>query len=89
MTGPSGGYQVKPRYPESARRQGVEGTALLKVRVTEQGRVEAVQLERSAGHPDLDQAAIEAVRRWRFEPARRGKQPMAVWALIPVMFKLE
>jgi periplasmic protein TonB len=89
VTGPSGGYQVKPRYPESARRQGVEGTVLLKVRVTEQGRVEAVQLERSTGHPDLDQAAIEAVRRWRFEPAHRGSQAMAVWALIPVAFKLE
>jgi protein TonB len=89
VTGPSGGYQVKPRYPESARRQGVEGTVLLKVRVTQQGRVEAVQLERSTGHQDLDQAAIEAVRRWRFEPARRGNQTMAVWALIPVTFKLE
>ena len=89
VTGPSGGYQVKPRYPESARRQGVEGTVLLKVRVTEQGRVEVVQLERSTGHQDLDQAAIEAVRRWRFEPARRGNQATAVWALIPVTFKLE
>ena len=89
VTAPSGGYQVKPRYPESARRQGVEGTVLLKVRVTEQGRVEAVQLERSTGHSDLDQAAIEAVRRWRFEPAHRGSQAMAVWALIPVTFKLE
>jgi protein TonB len=89
MTGPSGGYQVKPRYPESARRQGVEGTVLLRVRVTEQGRVEAVQLERSAGHQDLDQAALKAVRHWRFEPARWGNQPMAVWVLIPVTFKLE
>ena len=89
VTAPSGGYQVKPRYPESARRQGVEGTVLLKVRVTEQGRVEAVQLERSTGHQDLDQSAIEAVRRWHFEPARRGNQAMAVWALIPVTFKLE
>jgi protein TonB len=46
-------------------------------------------LERSAGHQDLDEAAVEAVRRWRFEPARRGNRPMAVWVLIPVTFKLE
>jgi len=86
---PVGGYQVKPRYPESARRQGVEGTVLLKMRITEQGRVEDVQVERSAGHPDLDQSAMEAVQRWRFEPARRSGEPVAVWVLIPVEFKLQ
>ena len=86
---PVGGYQVKPRYPESARRQGVEGTVLLKMRITEQGRVEDVQVERSAGHPDLDRSAMEAVQRWRFEPARRSGEPVAVWVLIPVEFKLQ
>ena len=85
---PIGGYQVKPRYPESARRQGVEGTVLLKMRITEQGRVEDLQVERSAGHPDLDQSALEAVRRWRFEPARRSGEPVAVWVLITVEFTL-
>jgi periplasmic protein TonB len=87
-TRPLGGYQVIPRYPESARRQGIEGTVLVKALVTEQGRVEAVKVERSAGHTDLDQAALEAVSRWRFEPARRGRQPVAVWVLVPVEFTL-
>lgn len=86
---PLGGYQVKPRYPESARRQGVEGTVLLKMRITEHGRVEDVQVERSAGHPDLDQSALEAVRRWRFEPARRAGAAVAMWVLIPVEFKIQ
>src|SRR5262245_43164726 len=86
---PVGGYQVKPRYPESARRQGVEGTVLLKMRITEHGRVADIQVERSAGHPDLDQSAMEAVQRWRFEPARRSGEPVAVWVLIPVEFKLQ
>jgi protein TonB len=85
---PSGGYQVKPRYPDSARRRGVEGTVIIKAYVTEQGRVEQVQVERSAGHSDLDQAAVEAVERWRFEPARRGRQPIAMWVSIPVRFIL-
>jgi TonB family protein len=85
---PTGGYQVKPRYPESARRQGIEGTVVVKAYVTEQGRVEQAQVERSAGYPDLDQAAVEAVGRWRFEPARRGRQPMAMWVSIPVKFVL-
>src|SRR5262249_47872175 len=52
---PLGGYQVKPRYPESARRRGIEGTVLLKMRITAQGRVEDVQVVRSAGYPDLDE----------------------------------
>jgi periplasmic protein TonB len=85
---PRGGYQVKPRYPDSARRQGIEGTVVVKAYVTEQGRVEEVQVEQSAGHPDLDQSAIEAVGRWRFEPARRGRQPVAMWVSIPVKFVL-
>jgi len=59
------------------------------MRITEQGRVETVHVERSAGHPDLDHSAIEAVTRWRFEPARRAGEPMAVWVVIPVEFKLQ
>jgi protein TonB len=86
---PVGGYQVKPRYPDSARRQGIEGTALLKMRITEQGRVEDVQVERSAGHPDLDESAMEAVRRWRFDPARRDGEPVAIQVTIPIVFKLQ
>jgi periplasmic protein TonB len=85
---PTGGYQVKPRYPDSARRRGVEGTVMIKAYVTEQGRVEQVQVEQSAGHADLDAAAVEAVGRWRFEPARRGRQAVAMWVSIPVRFVL-
>jgi periplasmic protein TonB len=85
---PTGGYQVKPRYPDSARRRGVEGTVIIKAYVTEQGRVDQVQVEQSAGHTDLDDAAVEAVGRWRFEPARRGRQPIAMWVSIPVRFML-
>jgi periplasmic protein TonB len=86
---PLGGYQVKPRYPESARRQGFEGTTLLKIYVSDTGKVEDVLVERSAGHQDLDLAAMEAVKQWRFEPARRGKQSVAVWVMLPVRFALK
>jgi protein TonB len=43
---------------------------------------------RSAGHADLDEAAMEAVRKWRFEPARRGKDAVTVWVTLPVRFEL-
>jgi TonB family protein len=85
---PVGGYQVKPLYPESARKAGAQGITLLKLRVLENGKVGEVQIEQSAGHPDLDMAAADAVRRWLFEPARMGKQPIAVWVLLPVKFEL-
>jgi TonB family protein len=88
MARPLGGYQVKPRYPESARRAGAEGVTVLKLRILENGRVGEVLVEKSAGHPDLDIEAAAAVKKWLFEPARMGKQPVAVWVLLPVKFEL-
>ncbi|HEV8226766.1 MAG TPA: energy transducer TonB [Methylomirabilota bacterium] len=85
---PQGGYQVRPSYPSSALRQGIQGTTMLKVHVLIDGRVGDIVVQQSAGHPDLDQAAIEAVRRWRFEPARRGSDPVAMWVLLPVQFQI-
>jgi protein TonB len=85
---PLGGYQLLPRYPESARRQGITGTTLLFFEVLANGRVGEVQIERSAGHSDLGEAAAEAIKKWRFEPARRGNQPVAVWLRMPVRFVL-
>jgi protein TonB len=61
----------------------------LKVRVLESGKVGEVIVEKSAGHPDLDNAAAEAVKKWHFEPARRGKEPVSVWVLLPVRFQLQ
>jgi protein TonB len=85
---PLGGYQVKPRYPDSARRAGAQGVTMLRVRVLENGRVGDIVVERSAGFRDLDLAAVNAVKKWRFEPARRGKNPVPVWVLLPVKFEL-
>ena len=85
---PQGGYQVRPAYPSAPRRLGVQGTTMLRVHVLADGRIGDLLVERSAGHPDLDQAAMEAVRRWRFEPARRGADAVAMWVLLPVEFRL-
>jgi TonB family protein len=85
---PLGGYQTKPRYPESARRAGAQGITTLRVRVLENGRVGEVLVEQSAGFRDLDMAAMEAVKKWLFEPAKRGKDPVSVWVMLPVKFEL-
>jgi len=86
---PKGGYQMKPVYPESARRAGIEGTSLLRFEINEQGMVNKVTVEKSAGHEDLDRAAVAAIQRWRFEPARRGSQAVAVWVTLPIRFELK
>jgi len=85
---PRGGYQVRPSYPSSARRIGAEGTTMLRVYVALDGQVTDVVVDRSAGHPDLDRAAVDAVRRWRFEPGRRGAEPIGMWVRLPVQFVL-
>jgi protein TonB len=85
---PRGGYQVQPGYPARARRQGIQGTAVLRVYVDSDGRVANVAVDQSAGHRDLDDAATDAVRRWRFEPGRRGDEPVGMWVLIPFEFRL-
>ncbi|MGH7364926.1 MAG: energy transducer TonB [Candidatus Rokuibacteriota bacterium] len=86
---PLGGYQTTPHYPESARREGAEGVVTLRFEVLTSGRVGAVQVQRSTGRRDLDRAAVDAIRTWRFEPARRGKEAVAVWVTLPVRFELD
>ena len=85
---PQGGYQVRPSYPAAPRRLGIQGTTMLRVHVLADGRSGDVRVQESAGHPELDDAAVDAVRRWRFEPARRGAEAIAMWVLLPVEFKL-
>jgi len=78
----------KPKYPESARRNGKEGRVLLRVLVNEEGRTASVEVNRSSGAEALDQAAVEAIKRWRFSPARLGDRPVESWVRIPIDFRL-
>lgn len=78
-----------PRYPPSARRNGEQGTVTLKVRVTREGAPADVTIDRTSGSSALDHAAMEAVRGWRFVPARQGSQPVEAWVLVPIVFRLE
>jgi protein TonB len=78
----------RPEYPESARREGREGRVLLRVLVDDQGRTRTVEINSSSGSHALDRAAAEAIRRWRFHPARYGDRPVESWLRIPVEFRL-
>ncbi len=77
-----------PAYPPMSRRAGEQGRVLLKVLVSENGAAERVQLETGSGYEKLDQAAIEAVKKWSFIPARRNNQPVSAYVLVPVKFSL-
>ena len=80
---------VPPRYPGKARRAGWEGTTVLKVRVDPAGAPDRVAVDRTSGFDILDAAAVKAVRRWRFHPARRGIDAVPSWVRVPVAFKLK
>jgi len=73
----------------SARRRGEQGTVVLKVLVTAEGLAGSVSVQSSSGSSALDQAALEAVRNWKFVPARQGTQPVEGWHFVPIVFKLE
>jgi periplasmic protein TonB len=78
----------RPDYPESARREGREGRVLLRVLVDDQGRSKKVEINTSSGSEALDRAAAEAIRKWRFIPARYANQAVDSWLRIPIEFRL-
>jgi periplasmic protein TonB len=82
-------HNPKPAYPVAARRRGQEGLVTLRVKVTDQGRASSVNLKRSSGFPLLDEAALKAVRDWRFDPARVGSLAVESEIEVPVHFELK
>ena len=90
--GPSRPPQVlnwtDPPYPEQARQQGVEGTVLVRVRVSASGQVEQAAVARSSGHAALDEAAVAHVKRARFSPALKEGEPVAATVAFRVRFRL-
>ena len=79
----------RPGYPAIARRLGITGRVLLEVMVSATGSPEKVALRDTSGNEQLDQAALDAVRGWRFVPARRGDMPVVATVLVPIRFELE
>lgn len=79
----------EPKYPRVARRRNYQGTVMLDVRVTVDGSAAEVRIAQSSGYAILDRCALNAVKRWRFSPARRGDRPFEMWVQVPVRFKLQ
>lgn len=75
-----------PRYPAEALRRNIGGSVRVIATVAADGSVERMELAQGSGNRDLDRAAMEAVRRWRFRPAVRNGQPVSESVIIPLEF---
>ncbi len=80
-------HRPNPVYPALSKRLREEGTVLLRVNLDAQGIVLDLTIEKSSSFQRLDQAALEAVKQWRFIPAKRGQAALPSTALVPIEFK--
>jgi TonB family protein len=87
MTLPKAVYQPDPEYAERPRQKKLQGTVLLSMIVTSDGTVREPQVTRSLDK-DLDQKALECVRKWKFEPATKDGQPVAYRIAVEISFHL-
>ncbi|PTQ90455.1 energy transducer TonB [Agitococcus lubricus] len=78
----------KPSYPSFARRLQQQGIVKLRVKVSEQGLAEAIELAESSGFKLLDESAQKTVKLWRFVPAKRGTEAISAWVIVPIHFQL-
>lgn len=87
ITPPAVIREVKPDYTEEARRRGLVGDVVLEIVVRADGNVGQIRILQGLG-AGLDQRAVDAVRQWRFSPARRHGTPVDVMVEVAVEFKL-
>ena len=78
--------EVPIEYPLQLWDQNREGETLLRVRVTDTGAVDSIEVLKSSGYPAFDSAAVAGARKMRFDPARRNGKRIEVWAKVPVHF---
>jgi TonB family protein len=80
-------YHTEASYPPDAREKKIEGSVVLRFTVNHEGVTQNIQVKKPL-YPSLDQAAIEAVSKWRFEPAMKDGQPVSMWMEAEVNFSL-
>ena len=78
-----------PVYPRMSRRMGEQGTVLVRVLISAEGRAEQAEIRTSSGYARLDEAALDTVRRWRYVPGKRAGIAEAMWFNVPIRFVLD
>jgi len=76
--------RVEPAYPEFAREAQIQGKVTLHVLVGKDGRVKNVKVIK--GVTGLNEAAVDAIKKWVFKPALSNNKPVAVWVEVPMDF---
>lgn len=80
---------IRPVYPEIAQEAGIEGVVVVQAFIDEKGRVKETLILKGVPNTGLDEAAMEAIRKTRFRPAKQRERAVGVWISIPVNFKLK
>ena len=80
---------IRPLYPEIAQEAGIEGVVVVQAFIDEKGRVKETLILKGVPNTGLDEAAMEAIRKTRFRPAKQRERAVGGWISIPVNFKLK
>ena len=80
---------IKPVYPEIAQEAGIEGVVVVQAFIDAKGRVKETLILKGVPNTGLDEAAMAAIRKTRFRPAKQRERAVGVWISIPVNFKLK
>lgn len=81
-------YNPPPEYPLAARRQRLEGSVVVEVEVLEDGSTAGARIVKDCDVPLFSASALEAVRKWKFQPALRGGKPVRSLERVRFVFKL-
>lgn len=88
VTAPKLLYKVEPKYTDEARDAKIEGTLVLSLEIDTDGLARNIEVVRGLD-PGLDQNGIDAVEQWRFDPGKKGGQPVRVAAKIEINYRLQ
>lgn len=79
----------KVKYPEVAKKKGLEGTAHIKFMIKADGSLEDVQVKKSSSHPSLDEEAIRVIKAMpKWEPGEKSGKKVSAEMVLPIAFKL-
>jgi periplasmic protein TonB len=77
-----------PRYPESLKRDGVSGVVAVVLVIDEKGAIMSSSVSKSS-HPDFEKPALDAVKNWKFKPAKKDGNVVKVRVTVPLRFNVE
>ena len=82
-------FPIKPVYPDIAQEAGIEGQVLVQCFIDKTGRVKETIVLKGIPNTGLNEAAVDALRKTRFRPAKQRETKVGVWITIPINFKLQ